>query len=65
MQSECETKIIEYNEDKREMHRHVENLRREQRLHDVQQTQSIQELTDINLKLSQDLQLVSVRFHHS
>ncbi len=60
IQSECETKIIESNEDKLEIRRQLDDLRREQRIHDEQQTQTIQELTEINLKLSQDLHIVSV-----
>ena len=51
--------MIEFNEDKRDIHRQVDDLRREQRLHDVRQTQTIQELTEMNLKLAQDLQIVS------
>lgn len=61
MQSEYETKLTEFNEDKRDMHRQFEEIRREQRLHDTQQTQTIQEFTDINLKLSQDFQIVCNR----
>ena len=61
MQSEYESKLMEFNEDKRDMHRQFEEVRREQRLHDTQQIQTIQELTDINLKLSQDFQLVCIR----
>ncbi|CAF0763765.1 unnamed protein product [Adineta steineri] len=57
VQSECETKIIELNEDKCEMRRQLDDLRREQRVHDEQQTQIIQELTEINYKLTQDLQI--------
>lgn len=59
MQSEYETKLIEFNEDKREIHRQLEEFRREQRILDARQSQTIQELTDINHKLTYDLQLVS------
>ncbi|CAF5091780.1 unnamed protein product, partial [Rotaria sp. Silwood1] len=51
VQSECDTKIIDSNEDKCELRRQLNDLRREQRIHDEQQTQTIQELTEINLKL--------------
>ncbi|CAF0747785.1 unnamed protein product [Rotaria sp. Silwood1] len=57
VQSECDTKIIDSNEDKCELRRQLNDLRREQRIHDEQQTQTIQELTEINLKLTQDLQI--------
>ena len=60
IQSECETKITESNEDKAEIRRQLDDLRREQRIRDEQQTQIIQELNEINHKLSQDLQIVSV-----
>ena len=59
MQSEYETKLIEFNEDKREIHRQLEEFRREQRILDARQSQTNQELTDINHKLTYDLQLVS------
>lgn len=42
------------------MRRQLDDLRREQRIHGEHQTQTVQELTDINHKLSQDLQIVSV-----
>ncbi|CAF2853263.1 unnamed protein product [Rotaria sp. Silwood2] len=57
VQSECDTKIIETNEDKCELRRQLSDLRREQRIHGEQQTQTIQELTEINHKLTQDLQI--------
>ncbi|CAF0984560.1 unnamed protein product [Rotaria sordida] len=57
VQSECDTKIIESNEDKCELRRQLNDLRREQRIHDEQQTQTVQELAEINLKLTQDLQI--------
>jgi len=56
VQSECESKTIDYNEDKYQLLRQLDDLRREQRLHDVQQIQIIQELTENNVKLSADLQ---------
>ena len=58
IQSECETKMLESNEDKNDVRRQLDDLRREQRLHDGQQTQLLQELTEANFKLSKDLQLV-------
>lgn len=61
MQSEYESKLMEFNEDKRDIHRQLEEFRREQRIHDTQHIQTIQEFTDINLKLSQDLQIVCQR----
>ncbi|CAF5194568.1 unnamed protein product, partial [Rotaria magnacalcarata] len=57
VQSECDTKVIETNEDKFELRRQLNDLRREQRMHDEQQTQAIRELTEINHKLSQDFQV--------
>ena len=65
VQSECETKIIESNEDKYELCRQLDDFRREQRLHDEQQTHTIQEITEINYKLSQELQTVrAISFEH-
>lgn len=58
VQSECESKTIEYNEDKYQFLRQLDELRREQRHHDLQQTQLIQDLTETNVKLSKDLQEV-------
>ena len=60
--SECETKIIESNEDKHLLIRQLDDQRREQRSHDERQTHIIQELTEMNFKLSKDLQLVSCFF---
>ncbi|CAF3424922.1 unnamed protein product [Rotaria socialis] len=57
VQSECDTKVVETNEDKCELRRQLNDLRREQRMHDEQQTQAIRELTEINHKLSQDFQV--------
>jgi phage-related minor tail protein len=64
VQSECETKIIESNEDKCELRRQVDNLRHEQRIHDEHQTHTIQEFAEISHKLTQDLQIVSLVFVH-
>lgn len=57
IQSECETKISECNEDKYELVRQLDGVRREQRSHDEQRTQTIQDLTENNFKLAQDLQI--------
>ena len=63
VQSECESKTIEFNEDKYQFLRQLDELRREQRLHDAEQTQILQELTETNQKLSADLQqVISRRF---
>ncbi|CAF4724029.1 unnamed protein product [Rotaria socialis] len=43
VQSECDTKVVETNEDKCELRRQLNDLRREQRMHDEQQTQAIRE----------------------
>lgn len=51
---------MELNEDKCELNRHLNDLRREQRIHDEQRTKTIQELSEINLKAMQDVQTVSV-----
>ncbi|CAF5010738.1 unnamed protein product, partial [Rotaria socialis] len=58
----CDTKVVETNEDKCELRRQLNDLRREQRMHDEQQTQAIRELTEINHKLSQDFQVVRIYF---
>ncbi|CAF4963134.1 unnamed protein product, partial [Rotaria socialis] len=43
VQSECDTKVVETNEDKCELRRQLNDLCREQRMHDEQQTQAIRE----------------------
>lgn len=60
IQRECDTKIFESNEDKSELRRQANDLRREQRLQDEQHTQTIRELTELNHKLSQDLEIVRI-----
>ena len=58
IQAEWEMKMFESNEDKVMLHRQLDELRREHRMELERHSQIIQELSESNLKLSQDLQLV-------
>lgn len=59
VQAEWETKTYEMNEDKTFLRRQFEEFRREQRINDEKQCSVIQEITENNLKLCQDLQKVT------